>query len=159
MGLMLILFSIAACGWGDEAPASTAQTAPVASAQTSEAATSSVAGLIQLGYNTYASNCAPCHQLNGEGNLNRFPALSGNAFVQLQQPQPLIQTVLYGRGGVMPGFAPTLSDQEIAAVVSYIRNAWGNSASLLSAEQVSEVKAATTPIPVVIGEEMGPLSQ
>jgi mono/diheme cytochrome c family protein len=59
----------------------------------------------------------------------------------------------------MPGFAPALSEQEIAAVLSYIRNAWSNSASLISAEQVSQVKAATTPTPAVIGEETGQLSQ
>jgi cytochrome c oxidase subunit 2 len=152
------LFGITACGQGDEATSATAQAtpaqtaiatlfpaAPAVSDHGAEVATPSITELIQLGHSTYATNCAPCHQLKREGNLNRFPALSGNAFVPLQQPQPLIQTVLYGRGGVMPGFAPTLSEQEITAVLSYIRNAWGNSASLVSAAQVSEVKAATTP--------------
>ncbi|RIK40438.1 MAG: hypothetical protein DCC55_15035 [Chloroflexi bacterium] len=110
--------------------------------------------LIDYGAALYEVNCAACHHSNGEGNLNRFPALNGSALVTAQQPQPLIRTVLYGRG-VMPAFAPRLSDQEVAAVLSYIRNAWSNSASVVPATQVSEVRAATTPTPDVTGSRTG----
>ncbi|MCE7984342.1 MAG: cytochrome c [Caldilinea sp. CFX5] len=108
---------------------------------------------IELGAQLYAVNCAPCHQANGEGVLNRFPALNRKALVTARNPQALIQTVLYGRG-VMPGFAPTLNNREIAAVLSYIRNAWSNSASVIAPSQVNEVSGA--PVQAANGgEEMG----
>jgi cytochrome c6 len=164
--LAVILLALAACGDGAESTAATAEESPAQSATnvvtaTQPAGTASLTAGVGLlhdaewGQSLYTMNCAPCHQLNGEGKLYRFPALNGNALVVARQPQPLIQTVLYGRGGVMPGFAPTLSDREIAAVLSYIRNAWSNSASMIETDQVSQVKTTTTPTPAVTGEEMG----
>jgi mono/diheme cytochrome c family protein len=97
------------------------------------------AELISLGEMIYVTNCAPCHHLNGEGNLETFPALNRNAFVTLIVPEPVIDTVVNGRE-IMPAFAPTLHDGEIAAVVSYIRNAWSNDASVVSPNQVEEAR-------------------
>lgn len=106
--------------------------------------------LIRQGERLYATNCAPCHRPNGRGNLNGFPALSGNALVMGQQPQPLIRTVLYGRG-VMPAFDGTLTAAEAAAVLSYIRNAWGNEASVIHAADV----AAVEPMPLATATAAG----
>lgn len=92
----------------------------------------------QVGEALYLVNCAPCHQANGEGRLGRFPALNHNAFVTNQSPQPLIRTVLYGRG-VMPGFRATLRDEEIAAVLSYIRTSWNNGAGEINADVIADV--------------------
>jgi cytochrome c6 len=111
--------------------------------------------LIEYGGTLYEVNCAACHRSNGEGNLNRFPALNGNALVTARQTQPLIRTVLYGRG-VMPAFAPSLSDREIAAVLSYVRNAWSNQADGITAAQVREVRAAATPTPNWLGRRTAP---
>ncbi len=97
------------------------------------------AALIAMGEKIYATNCAPCHQPNGEGNLSIFPALNRNPFVTVSTPTAVIDTVLHGRQ-VMPAFEPTLSAQEVAAVISYIRNAWSNEASVVSAAQVREVQ-------------------
>ena len=123
---------------------------PPVDATASPAPTLTAEALIQRGARIYTSNCAPCHRGNGEGNLERFPALNGNAFVTAQVPMPLIRTVLYGRG-VMPAFAPTLSDQEAAAVLSYIRNSWGNEASVIHAAAVQQVEPVvrTTATPSV----------
>jgi mono/diheme cytochrome c family protein len=96
--------------------------------------------LISAGAALYTVNCAPCHQQNGEGRLHRFPALNQNAFVTNQSPQPLIRTVLDGRG-VMPAYAATLSDSEIAAILSYIRQAWNNDADVVTPTQVRELYA------------------
>lgn len=100
------------------------------------------AEMLAMGRALYASNCAPCHQPNGEGNLAIFPALNRNAFVMVADPAGVIDTVLYGRE-VMPDFAPALSYQEIAAVVSYIRNGWDNQAAVVSEAQVRN-RAETT---------------
>ena len=97
------------------------------------------AAALQQGERLYAVNCAPCHQANGEGNLQRFPALNNNALVTAQDPGPLIQTVSSGRG-IMPAFAPVLPAHELAAVLSYIRNAWDNSAAVITGTQVSQVQ-------------------
>ncbi|HRW05474.1 MAG TPA: cytochrome c [Caldilineaceae bacterium] len=123
---------------------------PPVGATGSPAPTLTAEALIQRGAKLYTGNCAPCHRGNGEGNLGRFPALNGNAFVTAQVPTPLIRTVLYGRG-VMPAFAATLSDQETAAVLSYIRNSWGNDASVIHAAAVQQVEPVvrTTATPSV----------
>jgi cytochrome c oxidase subunit 2 len=84
-------------------------------------------------------NCAPCHQSNGEGNLNRFPPLNDSPLVTAQLPTALIETVLYGRQE-MPAFAPTLSSVELAAILSYIRQAWNNQASIVNPEQIQEIR-------------------
>lgn len=73
----------------------------------------------------FGTNCATCHGNGGEGNAG-FPALDGNTTVT-GDPQLVIQTVLSGKG-LMPAFRNKLSDEEIAAVVSYIRSAWTNDA-------------------------------
>lgn len=102
----------------------------------------SEADALRQGEQLYAVNCAPCHQANGEGNLQRFPALNNNALVTAQEPGPLIQTVSSGRG-IMPAFAPVLPAHELAAVLSYIRNAWDNEAAVITATQVSQMQATT----------------
>lgn len=99
------------------------------------------AEVINHGEHLYAANCAPCHQPNGEGVLNSFPALNGNPLVLTDDPLPAIDVVLYGRG-VMPSFEGALSAQQIAAILSYVRNAWSNEASIVSAEQVQAVQEA-----------------
>ena len=97
--------------------------------------------LIAFGANLYATNCASCHQPNGEGNLGQFPALNRNAFVTVSDPTAVIQTVLYGRQ-IMPAFAPALTPLEVAAVISYVRNAWDNQAATVTVEQVRSVQEA-----------------
>lgn len=94
--------------------------------------------LIDQGEGIYNSSCATCHQEDGQGQGN-FPALAGNDFVTQEDPTPVIDTVLHGRG-VMPSFEDQLSNEEIAAVVSYIRNAWENEAEVVTEQQVQAVQ-------------------
>jgi mono/diheme cytochrome c family protein len=89
------------------------------------------------GLAVYNSTCTFCHQADGQGVEGSFPPLAGSDFVTQEDPTGVIQTVLHGRGQ-MPSFGDRLSDEEIAAVVSYIRSAWGNQAAAISAEQVRE---------------------
>jgi mono/diheme cytochrome c family protein len=97
------------------------------------------AQLIQVGEFLYATRCAACHHPNGEGNIRYFPALNHNGLVVAQVPTPLIEIVLYGRGA-MPAFHNGLTAQEIAAVLSYIRNAWDNQAAVVRAPQIVEAQ-------------------
>ena len=88
----------------------------------------------------FAANCAACHQASGAGIPGAFPALKGNRFVQAEAA-PVIATVLMGRGG-MPTFAESLDDAQLALAVSYIRQAWGNRAGAVSAQDVQAARSS-----------------
>ncbi|MBM4295362.1 MAG: cytochrome c [Deltaproteobacteria bacterium] len=100
------------------------------------------ADLAAPGTGIYEENCAPCHRSNGEGLAVKFPALHKNPLV-LGDPQPALATVLNGRKGelgLMPAWKDKLDDGQIAAVVTYIRNAWTNKASGVTPAMVKEVR-------------------
>lgn len=86
-------------------------------------------------YNTF---CASCHLPNGEGT-GPFPPLKGSAIVK-GPAQAHLELVMNGKGAMMPAFAAQLSDVDIAAILTYERNAWGNDTGDMV--QPSDVKAA-----------------
>ncbi|MGH7024459.1 MAG: c-type cytochrome [Caulobacteraceae bacterium] len=94
----------------------------------------------QDGQAVYAANCAACHQASGAGIKGAFPALAGDAFVA-GDPARLIGRVLAGKSA-MPPFAASLSDDQIAAVLTYVRGAWGNSGAAVTPAQVAAARAA-----------------
>jgi cytochrome c oxidase subunit 2 len=82
--------------------------------------------LMSVGARTYTAYCAACHQPNGEGLPGIFPALKGSAMALEDMPGH-IDIVLNGKAGTaMQAYAKQLSLKEIAAVITYERNAWGN---------------------------------
>ena len=84
------------------------------------------AELVARGEKVYAANCAACHQANGMGLPGAFPAINGSK-VATGPIDEHIKTVLNGRPGTaMAAFGKQLSDADIAAVVTYQRNAWDN---------------------------------
>ena len=92
------------------------------------------------GEKVYAANCAACHQANGKGLPPAFPALDGSK-IATGDKAGHIDRVLNGKTGTaMAAFGKQLSDTDIAAVVTYERNAWGNKTG--DAVQPAEVKAA-----------------
>lgn len=91
--------------------------------------------LIAQGQEVYWEYCSECHQSDGGGWRDLYPRLAGNPIVTLHDPEPVIKTVLFGQGS-MPAFQDRLNPDDIAAVISYIRNAWGNKAIAVSARQV-----------------------
>lgn len=79
-----------------------------------------------LGKTVYDTRCAACHQGNGEGIPGAFPALKGSA-IALGDVGLHIDIVANGKAGTaMQAFAAQLSSKELAAVITYERNAWGN---------------------------------
>jgi len=88
--------------------------------------------LIQQGEQIYS-----CHHPDGSGYRNLFPTLAGNPLVTLHDPIPIVQVILDGRGS-MPAFRGQLTSEEVAAVLTYIRNAWGNQASAVPPRQVRD---------------------
>jgi mono/diheme cytochrome c family protein len=111
------------------------------------------ASVLQRGGKIYADACANCHGEQGQGVRGAYPALAGNRAVTMHVTTNLVQVVLHGgfapatRGNPrpfgMPPFAPTLSDADVAAVLSYIRSSWGNRAAPLSEVDVGQQRAAT----------------
>lgn len=95
-------------------------------AQDALASSASMEDLMALGEDIYLTRCAICHQANGEGLAGAFPAIKGSA-IALGDLSPHIDVIVNGRAGTaMQAFANQLSDKEIAAVITYQRNAWGN---------------------------------
>jgi cytochrome c oxidase subunit 2 len=85
------------------------------------------AELVAKGATIYAANCAACHQPNGKGVPNAFPALEGSKVVN-GPPQDQIHIVLNGKPGTAMPPWKALSDVDIASVITFTRNSWGNKA-------------------------------
>jgi mono/diheme cytochrome c family protein len=99
-------------------------------------------GLVAQGQIVFEDNCAQCHRTNGEGLPGSFPALNKNSFVT-GDPKPVIATVLNGRKGTlgrMPMWKDDLNDQQIGAVITFIRQAWANQASAVPPAMVAEIR-------------------
>jgi cytochrome c oxidase subunit 2 len=97
------------------------------------------AELVARGEKVYAANCAACHQPNGKGMAPAFPPLDGSKLV-VGPKDNSIAMLLGGRQGTAMASFKSLSDVEIAAVVTYARNTWTNKTG--DAVAPAEVKAA-----------------
>lgn len=102
------------------------------------------------GQTIYAHACIACHEADGSGSPRVYPPLPGNALLQAQDPSSTLRVILDGaetvttprapNTGSMPAYARQLNDQQIADVANYIRNAWGNSAPSVTADQVNAAR-------------------
>jgi mono/diheme cytochrome c family protein len=96
------------------------------------------------GQQIYAAMCVPCHQVDGRGHEGVAPSLVGSKWA-LGRPGYAARIVLNGKEGtaLMPPLG-ALSDEEIAAVLTYVRRAWGQSASAVAPSLVREARGAST---------------
>lgn len=109
---------------------------------------------MELGARLYLDNCNACHFNTGMGADEVFPELVGNSTVLSDELGGLLDVML--NGAVMPstetrpsrlrmpGFGERLSDEEVATLATFIRQAWGNEAGSVSADAVSEVRESTS---------------
>jgi len=106
--------------------------------------------LIAEGATVYTAVCSACHQANGMGLPGAFPPLAGSDWVSGPE-EKIILTVLHGLAGeilvngekwnsMMPAQGATLDDRKVAAVLSYIRSEWGNSAPPVVPESVTTLR-------------------
>jgi len=103
---------------------------------------------MRVGQTIYVNHCTACHGPEGAGVAQLFPALKASPSVQSLEPTSLIRVVLQGAqsvatdsaptGASMPAFGWKLSNNEVAAVLTYIRNSWGNAAGAVSASDVRQ---------------------
>ncbi|MDE1147200.1 MAG: c-type cytochrome [Azospirillaceae bacterium] len=108
--------------------------------------------LFRLGKTVYDAQCATCHGADGKGKPPHFPPLANNQSIEMTSAVNAIRMVLNGgyppgtKGNPMPygmpPFAQSLSDEDVAAVVTYIRGAWGNKAGPVTAIQANQLRSA-----------------
>jgi len=127
---------------------------PVATAAKAAAAgTLTVADQIAAGKTLFNGTCSACHQGNGEGLENVFPPLAKSDLIAKLSPEDLIAIPLNGHTGkltvngkdydsVMPPMSQ-LNDDEIANILTFVLNSWGNAGGRITKEQVAKVRAST----------------
>lgn len=107
---------------------------------------------MRAGAAIYKDSCAACHKDTGAGEVHLFPRLAGSALVQSDNPTTLVRVVLQGTRAAstrdrptapaMPAFDWRLNDAQAAAVLTYIRNSWGNAAAPVSGGAVAGERAS-----------------
>jgi len=108
-----------------------------------------------MGRELYPRACASCHQTDGSGGVSQnCPPLAGSDWVNTKDPNRLIHLVLKGAtgpivvngktwsGGTMTPFEESFGNAEIAAILSYVRNSWGNKAPMVDEAEVAKVRTA-----------------
>ena len=105
---------------------------------------------MQVGKAIFTDTCSACHTVSGEGVERLFPRLAGNAIVRQDDPSSLVHIILTGARATgtdsrptspaMPSLGYRLNDSQVAAVVTYIRNSWGNAASRVEADTVRTLR-------------------
>jgi mono/diheme cytochrome c family protein len=109
---------------------------------------------MQVGEAIFVDTCSACHARNGAGVERMFPKLAGNVIAAQDDPASLVRIVIGGSRAAatdtrptapaMPSLGYRLNDEEVAAVVTYVRNSWGNAADPVSAETVRTLRARVT---------------
>jgi mono/diheme cytochrome c family protein len=126
------------------------QTASRPRPDASAAASPELDAFLQQGKGLYDKHCDGCHGISGEGQPGVYPALAASRTVSMARTNNLAHVVL--RGGYapstqgnprpygMPPFVLTLSDAEMAAVLSYIRYQWGNTGSPVAEFDITSMR-------------------
>ena len=109
-------------------------------------------GVMELGRNLYVKQCAMCHGEEGKGQPPMYPPLAANQSIVMASPVNSIRMVLNGgyppgtaknpKPHGMPPFAHVLNDEQVAAVVTYVRVAWGNVGTPVMPTQANDMRKA-----------------
>ncbi|BFL64389.1 Cytochrome c [Roseomonas mucosa] len=105
---------------------------------------------MQVGAAIYMDGCRACHGPDGKGVAGLFPALANSPAVQQAGPETLLRVVMQGSkpattaavptAASMPAFGWRLTDDQAAAVTTYIRNSWGNAAPAVTVSQAQSMR-------------------
>ncbi len=105
------------------------------------------------GAKVYKGYCSTCHQANGQGLSTIYPPLAKSDWIKNQPKEKVIESVIYGLkgaitvngkkyNGVMNPLPSTYKDEDIAAVITYVYNSWGNPGTVVTVDDVRKVRAA-----------------
>ena len=146
-----LLITVAGLSIGACAKEEAADTAAMndTAVHTAEVSAAGKGELIAKGESVYLANCAACHQPNGKGLAGAFPPLAGSDFLQGDR-KAVMSAALFGLSGpitvngveyngVMPSMGH-LKDEDLAAALSYVFNAWGNDGAAVSVEEVAALR-------------------
>lgn len=147
------LLLLTACGGGEKKAVPATKTAAAAGAPAAAPASGATAGSDSIGRQVYMT-CTTCHQANGQGVPATYPPLAGS-HIATGAPELPIAIVLHGLSGpitvegktynnLMTPWGAVFNDTQIAAVLTYVRSQWGNSAAPVTAAQVAAVRAKTS---------------
>lgn len=117
----------------------------------SATASDAPADVIAHGKQVFGNVCAVCHQASGNGVAGAFPPLAKSDFL-VADPKRAIHVVINGLSGkvtvngqhfdsVMPPFGAQLTDREVASVLTYVLNSWGNPGGRIDAKDVAAVRS------------------
>jgi mono/diheme cytochrome c family protein len=145
---LLLIGALAGCAKSGGNAAAMASPSSAAAA-TASAAVAQNGAAANDGGKLYAANCSSCHQPNGQGVQGTFPPLAGNTTVT-GDPSVVIHIVKYGLNGkvsvkgtdyngMMPAWGQSLSNADIASIITYVRSAWGNTAGAVTQAEVTAV--------------------
>ncbi len=108
--------------------------------------------MMSAGQAIFRDQCSACHSIDGKGVAQLFPSLADSSMLRSRDPRSAIRLVLRGARSVatdveptapgMPSFGRQLDDDQVAAVLTYARNAWGRPAPAVTAADVSEARRA-----------------
>lgn len=110
--------------------------------------------MLIAGKKLFDPNCGACHQTDGMGAVGKAPPLVGSEWVLAPKPDRIIRIVLDGFTGpvevkgqewnlTMVPWKTSFKDEDIAAILSYVRNSWGNKAPMVNPQHVKEIRAKT----------------
>jgi nitrite reductase (NO-forming) len=112
---------------------------------------------VQKGKSVYMQTCFVCHQPEGQGVVNQIPPLAKSDFLAAKDKDNIIRGILEGRTGEISVNGKSyngtmiplayLTDEQIANVLTYVRNSWGNSAEAISAQDVAKIRHEVPPPP------------
>ncbi|MEZ5475374.1 MAG: cytochrome D1 domain-containing protein [Steroidobacteraceae bacterium] len=155
VALAVVMAGVAAFALAQSTPSARPGAPIVHEAEVAQANTgAALAEQILLGKSAYENACMVCHQADGKGLEGAFPPLAGSDYLKAD-PKRALQIVLHGLEGkivvngkefdsVMPPMQQ-LSDEEIADILTYVNNSWGNKIPAVNAAQVAQVRAGPTP--------------
>ena len=145
MAIPLVGLSIGACSQQADEPAAAADTA----VHTAEVAAAGAGDLMAKGEAVFLANCSACHQPTGVGLAGAFPPLAGSDFLKGERKQ-VMAAALFGLSGpitvngveyngVMPSLGH-LTDEDLAAALTYVFGSWGNDGAAVSVEEVAALR-------------------
>lgn len=123
---------------------------PAVAGQPAKSGAGTLESRVMNGGRLYAAHCAACHQANGQGLAGAFPPLAESDYLVSGGPEVAINVVLYGLSGpikvngkdfnsVMPNLS-YLSDDEVADILTFVFNSWGNPGGEVDSEEVAAAR-------------------
>ncbi len=152
---ILVLIASASIAIAQSTPSARKDAPAVHQAEVAQAnAGGTMAEQLERGKTAYETACSACHQVDGKGLEGAFPPLAGSDYLRANAKRP-IEIVLHGLEGkivvnnkeydsVMPPMTQ-LSDQEIADILTYVNNSWGNKGAVIKPAQVAAVRGEPGP--------------